>query len=235
MVQHEKFYHYCAITSPGSSSSRDDITDFLYTLFHLHPNNTCQPSHIEPLRGIYEGSVGVADLRILSIFQLFESTRRTSITSLLSQWSATPDVISANALEALQSLEPSRVLKTCLEFPDWRHLSLDVTANPPGSDLLYDPVFVLLLLSQTDDAPPSALAWVQFFRTNVVSLILRSLSAKDSRIRELAWGQMASLYKALEVRNRRAHTLVSSLIFYPRPQICKRSPTSSIFLTYSKT
>ena len=234
-MQHEKFYHYCAITSPGSSSSRDDITDFLYTLFHLHPNNTCQPSHIEPLRSIYGGSVGVADLRILSIFQLFESTRRTSIISLLSQWSAAPDVISANALEALQSLEPSRVLKTCLEFPDWRHLSSDVTANPPGSDFLYDPVFVLLLLSQTDDAPPSALAWMQFFRTNVVSLILRSLSAKDSRIRELAWGQMASLYKALEVRNRRAHTLASSLICYPRPQICKRSRTSSISSIYSKT
>ncbi|TBU65164.1 ribosome 60S biogenesis N-terminal-domain-containing protein [Dichomitus squalens] len=197
-VQHGRFYQYGAIASSGSNSARDSIVEFSHTLFHLHPNNTCQPSHIEPLRRLYGGSLGAADLKILSIFQLFESTRRTSIASLLSQWSATSDVDSGNALEALLSLEPSRVLRTCLEFPDWRTLASGVTECSSANDSLYDPVFILLLLSQTEEAPNSALAWVEFFRTNVVSLVIRTLSAKDARIREIAWGQVASLYKALE-------------------------------------
>ena len=196
VVQHGKFYHYGVPTTPA----REDIIRFLHILFHLHPNNTCQLSHIEPLRRIYGGSLEASDLRILSIFQLFETTRRVSVASLLSQWSSSWDITSDNALDALLSLDSSRVLKTCLEFPDRRMLSSDTTEPWSSGNPLYDPVFILLLLSQTEEAPASALVWVQFFRTNVASFVLRSLSAKDSQLRELAWGQVASLCRALEVR-----------------------------------
>ncbi|KAI0352520.1 hypothetical protein OH77DRAFT_1523331 [Trametes cingulata] len=201
IVQHARFYELCAISASNEEgSSRHSIIDLLHTLFHLHPTNTCQPSHIEPLRKVYGGSLDSADLKILAILQLFEATRRTSVTSLLSQWAGSADVSSSSALEALQSLDPSRVLKTCLEFPDWR--AADINDREPGhtQESLYDPVFVLLLFAQmlADSTPTSALAWVQLFRTNVVSLLFRTLSAKDAKLRDIAWAQTASLYRTLE-------------------------------------
>ncbi len=202
VVQHPKFYNYCAATvSTDGLSSREEVVHFLHTLFHLHPTNTCQPSHIEPLRRIYGGSLSHADLRILSIFQLFEATRKTSVASLFEQWSTAGDVSSSSALEAIQSLEPSRVFKTCLEYPDRRKLADADESHASANDGIYDPVFVLLLFAQmlADSAPSSALDWVQLFRTNIISLILRALSAKDEQLRDVAWGQVAALYRALEV------------------------------------
>ncbi|RDX51579.1 hypothetical protein OH76DRAFT_1554958 [Lentinus brumalis] len=201
VVQHPKFYNYCAATvSTDGLSSREEVVHFLHTLFHLHPTNTCQPSHIEPLRRIYGGSLSHADLRILSIFQLFEATRKTSVASLFEQWSTAGDVSSSSALEAIQSLEPSRVFKTCLEYPDRRKLADADESHASANDGIYDPVFVLLLFAQmlADSAPSSALDWVQLFRTNIISLILRALSAKDEQLRDVAWGQVAALYRALE-------------------------------------
>ncbi|KAI9059024.1 hypothetical protein FKP32DRAFT_1761266 [Trametes sanguinea] len=204
IVQHSKFYELCAI-SPASDealqhSPRDSIVELLHTLFHLHPNNTCQPSHIEPLLKIYGGSLGAADRQILSIFQLFESTRRTPVTSLLSQWSGSVDASSADAFEALLALEPSRVLKTCLEFPEWRTVEENGGEPASSNERLYDPLFVLLLFAQmlSSNAPTSALTWVQLLRTNVVNLLLRALSGKDTQLREIAWAQTAALYRALE-------------------------------------
>jgi nucleolar pre-ribosomal-associated protein 1 len=43
------------------------------------------------------------------------------------------------------------------------------------------------------------MGWVELFRTNVVSLLISTLSAKDSEMRELAIDQLALLYSALEV------------------------------------
>ena len=203
VVQHAKFYEYCAnTTSTDGLSSREDVVHFLHTLFHLHPTNTCQPSHIEPLRRIYGGSLDPADLDILAIFQLYEATRKTSVASLFAQWSTTADVSSNNTLEALQSLEPIRVFKTCLNYPDRRKLAAGTNeCNAIANDGGYDPVFVVLLFAQmlADSAPSSALDWVQLFRTNVVSLILRTLSTKDNQLREVAWGQVAALYRAVQV------------------------------------
>ncbi|RPD59503.1 hypothetical protein L227DRAFT_654118 [Lentinus tigrinus ALCF2SS1-6] len=202
VVQHAKFYDYCAATTTSTEtlSSREEIVHFLHTLFHLHPANTCQPSHIEPLRKIYGGSLSHANMRILSIFQLFETTRKTSVATLFAQWSTAADVTSSNALEALQSLDPSRVFKTCLEYPDRRKLTKMEESHEFANDGTYDPVFVLLLIAQmlADSAPSSAWDWVQLFRTNVVSLVLRALSAKDVQLREAAWAQVAAIYRALE-------------------------------------
>lgn len=202
IVQHTRFYELCTWTpSTIEAAPRGSIISFLHTLFHLHPINTCQPSHIEPLRRAYGGSLGAADRKVLSIFQLYEATRKTSVASLFSQWSSTTDVVSESALEALQGLDPSRVLKTCLDFPEWRKLEGGDIDDVPSSEVMYDPVFVLLLFTQmmTDAVPSSALEWVQLFRTNVISLLLRALSAKDAQIREIAWAQIASLYRTLEV------------------------------------
>lgn len=142
-----------------------------------------------------------ADLQLFSIFRLFEDTKKISVLSLFSRWSTTSDVASSSTLEAVLSLDSNRVFKTCLMYPNWRLVQKDVSEATVVDPTIYDPVFVILLFAQMlkDDKPTSALSWVQLFRTNVVSLIIRSLSARDEQLRELALAQTASLYKVLQV------------------------------------
>jgi nucleolar pre-ribosomal-associated protein 1 len=66
---------------------------------------------------------------------------------------------------------------------------------------LYDPVFLSLLFSQmmVEQLPSSTIAWLELLRTNIASLLVRSLSARDGQIRELALCQIIGLWKCLEV------------------------------------
>ena len=202
IIQHPHFYQLCTNNSPKISSIRDAIIELLHSLFHLHPTNTCQITHVDPFVRIYHGTLSLSDLRILSILQLFENHRKLSVTSLLSHWSSTSNSSSQNSLEALQSLDPILVLRTCLNFPRWRCVEDQSTMLTSGQDAqLYDPVFVMLLFSQmlADQPPSSAFAWVELFRTNIISLFIRVLSSKDGQMRELALCQVVALWKQMEV------------------------------------
>jgi len=70
-----------------------------------------------------------------------------------------------------------------------------------GGNEVYDPLFVILIFCQgiLEGPPDSSLSWVQLFRSNVVSLIIRSLSSPDDDLRMLALAQMRMLWKILEV------------------------------------
>ena len=182
---------------------RDAVVELLLTLFNLHPNNTCQPSHVEPLVHIYGGTLSISDRQLLSIFQLFELQRKTSVAAIIGRWSASLDTTSSTFLEALQSLDSIRVLRTCLVYPTRRSFAEEVDDKGSLYDgQIYDPVFVMLLFGHTiSHSPPgSALAWVELFRTNVVSLLIRALSSKDKNMRYVALCQIATLWKYLEVR-----------------------------------
>lgn len=181
---------------------RDALIELLYDLFNLHPHNTCQITHLEPLVRVYRGTLSKCDLRILSIFQLFEGQRKLSITPLVTLWSATPSSTATTALESLQTLDPVVVFRTCFCFPVWRRLVCHEFAQTNQEDVrLYDPVFLMLLFSQMMAVrpPSSAYAWLELFKTNVVSLFIRALSAKDAELRELALCQIVALWRCLEV------------------------------------
>ena len=182
---------------------RDTIVGLLVTLFNLHPYNTCQPSHVEPLVSIYGGTPSTADRQLLSIFQLFEEHRKTSVASIISRWSSSLDTTSSSPLEALLSLDSIRVLRTCLAYPTGRAFAQSVEySSSPNHEQIYDPVFVMLLFGQmcSHSLPASALAWVELFRTNVVSLLIRTLSHKDSDMRNIALSNIAALWECLQVR-----------------------------------
>ena len=203
IIQHPYFHKLCTNDSPEVLLIRDAIIELLHSLFHLHPTNTCQITHVEPLVRIYRGTLSTSDLRILSILQLFETQRKLSVTSLLSRWSSSiSNSSSQSALEALQSLDPILVLRTCLNLPRWRCVEDQSALIISTQDAqLYDPVFVMLLFGQmlADQPPSSSFAWLELFRTNVISLFIRVLSSKDSRMRELALCQIAALWKQMEV------------------------------------
>jgi nucleolar pre-ribosomal-associated protein 1 len=182
---------------------RDDIVNLIHILFHLHPANTCQPSHVEPLVRIYGGTLSSADCKVLSIFHLFEVQRRAPITSLLTRWSSSGDTISSSSLEAIHSLDPIQVLRSCLMFPIWRRFeNAAISSDISDSAQLYDPIFIILLFGcmLSEGPPTSAFGWVELFRTNVVCLLIRSMSSKDAVIRDMALIQIAGLWKCLKVR-----------------------------------
>lgn len=185
----------------GESVSRDAVVHLLNVLFNLHPANTCQPTHIEPLVRIYGGTLSASDLQLLSIFQLYEQQRKASVASLISQWSPSSNTISSNALDAIQNLDPIRVLRTCLIFPKWRRLEDQAEMKHTCDAEIYDPVLLILIFARmlSDSPPDSAFAWVQLFRTNIASLLIRSMSSKDNRVRDVAYCQLAGLWKCLEV------------------------------------
>lgn len=211
IIQHPQFFKVCAVA--GAVPSRDAIVNILHVLFNLHPTNTCQTTHVEPLVRIYRGTLSISDRKLLSIFQLFEVQRKSSVASLLSRWSSSPDVTSTTVLDAVHSLDAILVLRTCLNFPKWRRLEEQSTGSKSSHDIqLYDPIFLILIFAQmlSDTPPTSAFAWVELFRTNIVSLLIRSISSKDHRIREVAICQIAALWKCLEVCS--ALTMMSDLI-----------------------
>ncbi|TFK33679.1 ribosome 60S biogenesis N-terminal-domain-containing protein [Crucibulum laeve] len=201
IVQHPHLFKICANANAETLVIRDAIIDLLHVLFNLHPTNTCQVTHVEPLARVYRGTLSTSDLKILSIFQLFESQRKTSVVPLLCRWSSSLTLSSSTSLEAIQSVEPILVLRTCLNFPKWRTLEDQSKRKVSAQDAqLYDPVFLILLFGQmlSECPPESAFAWIELFRTNIVSLFLRALSAKDGKLRDVALCQIAALWKQLE-------------------------------------
>ncbi|KAJ7044085.1 ribosome 60S biogenesis N-terminal-domain-containing protein [Mycena alexandri] len=200
IVQHPQFFKVCA-AGASRGPLRDQIINTLHVLFNLHPGNTCQVTHVQPLVRVYYGTSSTSDRKLLSIFQLFEMQRKVSVASLLGQWSSTPEVPSSNILEAVQSLDAILVLRTCLHFPKWRCLADQTAFSENQRDApLYDPVFLILIFAQAmaEKIPESAFGWIELFRTNIVSLLIRALSAKDQHLREVARSQLAALWAHLE-------------------------------------
>ncbi|KZT20563.1 hypothetical protein NEOLEDRAFT_1140540 [Neolentinus lepideus HHB14362 ss-1] len=201
ILQHPDFFRLCSLMSESEQlSRREAIINLVAALFHLHPANTCQPSHVEPLARVYHGSLSLPDQRLFGIFRLFEETRQMSLGSLLSRWCSARDTVSMNGLAAISNLDANRVFRTCLTFPVRRDVNVRGYVNLHAGAELYDPLYITLLFSQVllDTLPNGALAWVQLFRTNVVSLIIRGLSSSDAMLRRISLGQIVALYKCLQ-------------------------------------
>lgn len=191
IIQHPRFYDLCSI---GSSQLREGIISLLHFLFHLHPTNTCQPSHLEPFGRLYGGTLSVSDLKLLSIFRLYETTRKVSLVGLLAR--SSQDTVETS--HSLLALDSNQVFRTCLAFPQWRDIYS--SEGPAVDSEVYDPVYIILLFAfwLKDDPPSSALSWVRMFRTNVVSLLIRSLSSHEASTRQSALVQLAQLTTLLQ-------------------------------------
>ncbi|KAG9040570.1 hypothetical protein FS842_002985, partial [Serendipita sp. 407] len=169
----------------------------------MHPQNTCQPSHITPLIRVYRGSLSVPDLSLLEIFRLFEQQRKYSVASLMASWGPDPGVVSTDILNTIIGLNSNLLFATCVEFPQWRTTQKSCTAEAHRSkSSLYDPFFILLLLhsylsTQGGGRTLTPLDWVGFFRTNIASLVISSLSARQGDIRGLGWTAFGGLCNAV--------------------------------------
>jgi len=202
--------------------------------FHIHPANTCHPSHIEPLVQAYGGTLSPWDTRLLSIMRLFEAEKHISVSPFLSRWSSSPDAYVTNILEVLQNLDPIKMLRTCLFFPAWRRLGGgECVIHGPNDEHMYDPLFITSLSAQTfvECPPTTALGWVKVFRTNVFSLLIRCLSSKDANIREAAACQLALVWDGVQVSfgSRDIHLYIDSSDHFIRSRRCRKSHRRCMF------
>ena len=204
-MQHPKFFAIC--TPSAFSATRDAVIRLLWELFFIHPQNAYQSSHIEPLPAIYGGTLSASDRTLISLFHLFEVHKKLSCASILSTWSSSGDTGPNDASGTVLSLDAGKVFRTCLDFP--RGLKFDLGHEYHNQsefrEELYDPLFLNLIFARvvSGNSPSSALSWVQFFRTNIVCVVIRSLSSKDDAFRELALCNLSGLWKLLEVRKTR--------------------------------
>ncbi|KAI9512767.1 ribosome 60S biogenesis N-terminal-domain-containing protein [Russula earlei] len=195
IVQHADFYKHTEI----NTASRDAVIHLVHVLFLKNPTNTCQPSHVLPLSPSYGFTLSTADRRLLGIFALFEETRKVSVASLFTRSISGPH----NALDVLLSLDPASVFRACLQFPAWRKLDdlgYQIDSAHPLDRRIYDPVFVTLLVAHVlaTQRPSSTAQWVQLFRTNVVSLLIRSLSSRNDLLRGTCVTQIGAVMDALQ-------------------------------------
>ncbi|KIO29021.1 hypothetical protein M407DRAFT_21769, partial [Tulasnella calospora MUT 4182] len=199
IVQHPQFQlHVRQTTLPAT---REALVALLEALFKAHPNVTCQPNSIAALVSLYTGTQSLADRRMLSVFQLFERHRRVSASSLLSRWSAKAGSISSSAFEAVTSLDPTKMERTFLKFPQSRSIAVDQVREYRDCDEeLYDPVFVMLLLAAcvNEGSIKNGISWVELFRTNVLSVVVAGVSSREGDIRRMAVSVLGLAWRALQ-------------------------------------
>ena len=166
----------------------------------MNPTNASQPSHIAPLAKIYTGTLSSSDLQLRSIFEQFEAHRSLSAAPLFTHWSPNHTGSPSTLLDALTSLDPALTMKTCTTFSTTG--VRDHIETLPDSKV-YDPRFLISLLAGVLASVDSMnhVDWVNIFRTNVVSVALRALAAREDDIRELAAQTLFVLGHSLTVRS----------------------------------
>jgi nucleolar pre-ribosomal-associated protein 1 len=199
-VQHSQLFR----SADPSLSSRQPLIYLLYTLFHMHPTNTCQPSHIAPLTRLYGATLSLSDRYLLSIFNLYETQRKESMASMFRSWSTTPSAPpSQDIIRAITSLDPTKVFRTCTAFPTRRRLDGHSLANLPISDDgVYDPVFLTFLVAQLvlEHKQFSSTEWVEVFRSNIVSLVICVFTSRNEDFRSVGVTTLAGLLQRVQVR-----------------------------------
>lgn len=221
-----------------TSEAREAVSKLLFVMFHAYPTNSCQPSHVQPLVQLYSGTLSTSDRHIFAIIRLFEKEKKASVASIFQHWSPVGPLTAQSFLDTLSSLEPRLVFKACLDFSCRRTLAVDseqeLTAERADDGNMYDPIFVLLLFAQalSEGPPRSALAWVQLYRTNVVSLLIRCMSSAAQDIRHLAVLQLSSLWSLMQVSRCHPRVLLIAHTRYTTnsPPTCKRR---NKFFTFS--
>jgi len=199
IIRHPSFSRWAG----SASSTRRPLVYILHTLFHRYPTNTCQPTHISPLVGIYTGTQCDTDVKLLDIFRLYEENKKVSAAGFVLRWS-TSEGVPVNPLQAILNLDPSQVFRTCLAFSAHRGPAAVSTRDEQHNSLqrLYEPSFILSLCAQflVGDLSSSSLSdWTAFFRTNATCVIIRTLSSNDLATRQIAVAQLAALANLLPV------------------------------------
>lgn len=179
------------------------FTSLLHSLFTASTYVSCQPNFIEPLVGLYRGTLDISDRNVLSIWQLFEQNRKISVASIMRLWSPDPSAASSvtqRSLDVVKALDPQKVFATCTAYPLRRGYSNEDGTFGSDDAGLYDPVVILsVTLAMLHEGNITGLDWVEILRSNVLGLAICAMSSRVVEIRSVAGFVLAKSLTVIEV------------------------------------
>lgn len=179
------------------------FTGLLLALFSASTYVSCQPNFIEPLIGLYRGTLDISDRNILSIMQLFEQNRKISVVSVMRLWSPDPSSAASatqRSLDVVKALDAQKVFATCTSFPLRRGFVSQHRSITNDDASLYDPVAVLsITLAMLHEGSITGLDWVEILRSNILGLAICALSSRVSEVRSVAGFVLAKALLVIEV------------------------------------
>ncbi|XP_028348869.1 nucleolar pre-ribosomal-associated protein 1 [Physeter macrocephalus] len=202
--------------TPGSPI-REALVDLMSVAVRLCPS-VCESSHFAVLLGAYGASLSVLDQKILLLLRAYEQNNHSLVSFRLLPWgpAAVEHQKTCQSLgkslwqqpsvgDILRLLDPDRMMKTVLHFPQNRRLlPPEDTQEPIFKDRsmmdlsdLYDPCFLLHLFSELT-RPEFVVDCRKFVDSNALGLTVTALSSYDAPMRAAAYSVLAAYYSQLE-------------------------------------
>ncbi|WFD42222.1 hypothetical protein MPSI1_000863 [Malassezia psittaci] len=225
----------------SSSSVRSELVLLITALARSATDALSSPTTLARLVYLYRGSISRDDRSLFKLLRGHEKLGQISVLDVMRCWISDPKLMPnsmqrESLLDALLSLNPQRMHKTCVEFPRTSQ------ASSPGADL-YDPWFILNLVggiileremksevsvdtSQTSAAPLTGLEWLSVLRTGSIGVVVCALSSHDDRLRSFAQGLLGKIYASLLPTEFRERDLLLLILERIRDAIPPPPPTS---------
>ncbi|WFC98144.1 hypothetical protein MYAM1_000868 [Malassezia yamatoensis] len=225
----------------SSTYVRSELILMITTLARSATEALSSPTTLARLIYLYEGSMSRDDRSLFKLLRDQEKSGQISVLDVMRCWTSDPKIVPnsmqrESLLDALLSLNPQRMHKTCVEFPRTSQASSSATD-------IYDPWFILNLVggvilerekrpevsvdnSQTNPAPLTGLEWLSVLRTGSVGVVVCALSAHDDTLRSFALGLLGKIYASLHPTEFRERDLLLLILERIRDAIPPPPPTS---------
>ncbi|XP_027271372.1 nucleolar pre-ribosomal-associated protein 1 isoform X3 [Cricetulus griseus] len=201
------------------SQVKETLVDLMSTVVKMCPS-VCESSHFAVLLGTYSATLSVLDQKILLLLRAYEQNNLSLISFRVLLWgpAAVEHHKTCRSLgkslwqqpsvgDILRLLDPDRVMRTILHFPQARRLLPPEDTGEPlvfkddtgrvDLDSLYDPCFLLHLFGELT-RPEFVVDCRKFLDSNALGLTVAALSSYDPQMRAAAYYVLAAYYSHLE-------------------------------------
>ncbi|CAO1636111.1 unnamed protein product [Sympodiomycopsis kandeliae] len=214
--------NFKAVTGSSSadqeSIGRPIVISILHSFASRYPKRLLNGQNCRSLLDVYGGTLSFSDRLLFDLFKRFEAINQVTFASTAKYWSGTGSLSTSapTSLEALLSLDPGRAFATCSAFPrertyEYLEAGLTFPKDLDSSDPtiktrdetpqreLYDPLWILLLLSATmnEQEEITGLQWLSITRSNAIGVAVCALSSKVDSVRQFAVTVLGGIYSAL--------------------------------------
>ncbi|KAL6089113.1 hypothetical protein STEG23_008301 [Scotinomys teguina] len=201
------------------SQVKETLVDLMSTVVRKCPS-VCESSHFAVLLGTYSATLSVLDQKILLLLRAYEQNNLSLISFRVLLWgpAAVEHHKTCRSLgkslwqqpsvgDVLRLLDPDRMMRTILHFPQHRRLLPTEDTGEPlvfkdktvrvDLDGLYDPCFLLHLFGELT-RPEFVVDCRKFLDSNALGLTVAALSSYDPQMRAVAYYVLAAYYSHLE-------------------------------------
>ncbi|CAH6792538.1 nucleolar pre-ribosomal-associated protein 1 [Phodopus roborovskii] len=201
------------------SHGKEALVDLMSSVVKMCPS-VCESSHFAVLLGTYSATLSVLDQKILLLLRAYEQSRLSLISFRVLLWgpAAVEHHKTCRSLgkslwqqpsvgDILRLLDPDRMMRTILHFPQHRRLLPTEDSGEPlvfkdttvrvDLDSLYDPCFLLHLFGELT-RPEFVVDCRKFLDSNALGLTVAALSSYDPQMRAAAYYVLAAYYSHLE-------------------------------------